>query len=210
MSLLTTWGYTITDADALPPMLTDEEFDAMTANKYAGDARISPAISAASAAIRDYCGWHVYPSQACEWKERLLYGNGRIKRTGPDILIQLPAAYVTGVTSVMIGDEPWTDYALATNGIMRLFDVPRYSVDRKTEITVTYTAGLPGGLMAAIKELAAHGVTHALVSPAGIQSETAGGVSVTYAANWINSARASALGDESKDALTPYRLLEVF
>ena len=210
MSLLTTWGYTITDADALAPMLTAEEFNTLTASKYAGDTRISPNINAASEAIRNYCGWHVNPPQACSFSERLLYGNGRIKRTGADFLIQLPAAFVSAVSSVAIGGEAWTDYAMETNGLLRLFDVIRRDITRKTEITVAYTAGIPAARMDAIKELIAHRVTHALVSPAGVQSETAGGVSVTYAANWINSSRSTAITDDAKDVLAPYRLRGVF
>lgn len=210
MSLLTTWGYTITDADALADMLSAEEFNVMTANKYAGDVRIPDNIKAACMAIRNYCGWHVYPQQACSFSERLLMGNGRIKRAGADFLIQLPAAYITGVSSVEIDGEAWTDYALETNGLLRLFDVCPHKITRKTEVLVRYTAGLPDGLMNAIQELIAHRVTHALVSPAGVQAESAGGVSVTYSANWINSARATALADDNKEVLAPYRLLEVF
>lgn len=210
MSLLTTWGYTITDADSLPPMLTEAEFNALTANKYASDTRIPGNIAAACEAIRNYCGWHVNPPQACSFSERLLMGNGRIKRAGADFLIQLPAAYITGVSSVEIDGEAWTDYALETNGLLRLFDVCPHKITRKTEVLVRYTAGLPDGLMNAIQELIAHRVTHALVSSAGVQSETAGGVSVTYSANWINSARATALADDNKEVLAPYRLLGVF
>ena len=64
--------------------------------------------------------------------------------------------------------------------------------------------------MDAIKELIAHRVTHALASSAGVQSETAGGVSVTYSANWINSSRATALADDNKEVLAPYRVRGVF
>lgn len=102
MSLLTNWGYTIADADALTPMLTLSDFNAITADKYAGDVRIEPNLNAACAAIRSYCGWHVYPVQACSMTERLLAGNGRVKRVGPDLLIQLPAAFVTGMSSITV------------------------------------------------------------------------------------------------------------
>lgn len=210
MSLLTTWGYTITDAEKLAPMLSLEDYNLITANKYAGDGRIAPNIAAASEAIRNYCGWHVYPSQACSFSERLLTANGRIKQSGPDIVIQLPAAYVTALHSVEIDGEAWPFYALQTNGILRLFDICAGKLSRKTEIIVTYTAGIPDGLMDAVKELAAHRVTHALASSAGVQAESAGGVSVTYSANWINSARSTALADDNKDVLAAYRLQGVF
>lgn len=208
MSLLTNWGYSISDADALPDMLTAEEFNELTAGKYAGDARIAPNISAACSAVRNYCGWHVYPAQACELAEYMLYGNGRVKTVGRDLLVQLPATYVSAVSSVRIGDNVLTDYALETNGILHIFDVPMLS--RKSKLTVEYTAGISDGMMAGIKELISNRVTHALASSAGIQSETAGGVSITYSASWINSARATALASDNKEVIDPYRLEGVF
>ena len=208
MSLVTNWGYTITDADALADMLTLTEFNTMTANKYAGDVRIPDNIEAACMAIRNYVGWHLYPSQACSFSERLLSGDGRIKRAGPDCLVQLPAAYVASVTSVKVNGETWTDFTYGINGLLRLFDLR--CGNRKMEITVTYTAGIPDALMGSVKELIAHRVTHALASSAGVQSESAGGVSITYSANWINSSRATALADDNKEVLAPFKLREVF
>ena len=204
----TIWGYTITDADSLAEMLTVEEFNNITANKYAGDARIEPNIAAACAAIRNWCGWHVYPVQTCSMTERLLAGNGRVKRAGADILIQLPATFASVPVTVTIDGVPFDDFDLAPNGILRLFDVGWMT--RRTQITVTYTAGISDGMMDSIKELIAHRVTHALASSAGVQSESAGGVSVTYSANWINSARSTALPDDNKEVLAQYRVRGVF
>ena len=204
----TIWGYTITDAESLADMLTVEEFNNITANKYAGDARIEPNIDAACAAIRNYCGWHVYPVQACSMTERILAGNGRIKRSGADILIQLPATFVSTPVTVTIDGVPFDDYDLAPNGILRLFDVGWMT--RRTQITVTYTAGLSAGMMDSIKELIAGRVNHALAQPYGVQSESAGGVSVTYSASWAASASASALPDDNKEVLAPYRVRGVF
>lgn len=208
MSLITTWGYTITDADALEPMLSEDDFNALTANKYAGDARIAPNLKAACAAIRNWCGWHVYPPQACSMTERLLVGNGRVKRVGPDLLIQLPATFVSVPASVTIDGAPFDDYDIDPNGILWLFDVGH--LGRKAQVTVTYTAGLPDGMMDGIKELIAGRVNHALAQPYGVQSESAGGVSVTYSASWAASASASALPDDNKEVLAPYRVRGVF
>ena len=204
----TIWGYAITDAESLADMLTVEEFNNITANKYAGDARIEPNIAAACAAIRNYCGWHVYPAQACSMTERLLAGNGRVKRVGADILIQLPATFVSAPVTVTIDGVPFDDYDLAPNGILWLFDVG--PLGRKAQVTVTYTAGLSDGTMDGIKELIAGRVNHALAQPYGVQSESAGGVSVTYSASWAASASASALPDDNKDVLAPYRVRGVF
>ena len=210
MSLLTNWGYTITDADALADLLTAEEFNTMTASKFAGDVRISGAIKAACMGLRNYCGWHVSPSQACSFSERLLYGNGRIKRVGADFLIQLPAAYVTGVTSVTIGGEAWTDFSFEPNGLLRLFDVYDHAITRKTEIVVVYAAGLSSALMGSIKEIIAGRATRALVDTNGVASESAGGVSISYSANWSNGGGAGALQSTDVETLEPYKLREVF
>lgn len=210
MSLLTQWGYTITDADALASMLSAEDFNTLTASKYAGDARISPELAAACMGLRNYCGWHVYPAQICSFSERLLYGNGRIKRVGPDFIVQLPAAYVTGVTSITIGGEAWTDFSFEPNGLLRLFDVYDHKLTRKTEIVVTYTAGIPTELMDSIKELIAGRVSRALTMTNGVASESAGGVSVSYTQNWSSGGGAGALQSTDVETLEPYKLRGVF
>lgn len=204
----TIWGYAITDAESLAEMLTVEEFNNITANKYAGDARIEPNIAAACAAIRNYCGWHVYPALDCSMTERLLAGNGRVKRTGADILIQLPATFVSASVTVTIDGVPFDDYDLAPNGILRLFDVGWMT--RRTQIAVTYTAGISDGMMDGIKELIAGRVNHALAQPYGVQSESAGGVSVTYSASWAAAASASALPDDNRETLAPFKVRGVF
>lgn len=210
MSLLTTWGYTITDAEALAAMLTEEEFNALTANKFAGDARIAPILAAAEMSLRNYCGWHVYPEQACTFSERLLHSNGRIKRSGGDILVQLPATSVRAVSSVRIGGVEWTDFSFDSNGLLRLFDVYGREITRKTEITVVYTAGIPDGLMGAIKELISGRAVRGLSGTNGVASETAGGVSVSYSSGWSNGGGASALQSTDTETLEPYKLREVF
>ncbi len=208
MSLTTNWGYTITGADTLADMLTQADFDIMTANKFAGDVRIPASLSAASMGVRNHCGWHVSPPLACEFSERLLYGNGRIKRVNNDFLVQLPAAFVTAVSAVMIDGEAWTDYAFEQNGIVRLFDVS--PVSRKTEITVSYTAGIPDALMGSIKEIISGRATRALVAPNGVSSESAGGVSISYSASWSNGGGAGALQSTDLETLEPYKVKGVF
>ena len=205
----TTWGYDIADDIDLVEMISIDDFNSITANKYAGDVRIYQNISAACMAIRNYCGWHVYPQCDCAFSERLLSGNGKVKRINNDILVQLPATYVTDISSVKVDGADWTDFDYETNGLLRLFDVGG-CLSRKTKVEVEYTAGLPGEMMAGIRELVSHRVTHALASSAGVSSESAGGVSITYNANWINSARATALPDDNKEVLEPYRVRGVF
>lgn len=205
----TPWGYTIAGADDLPNMLSVSDFGIITAGKYSTDGRIQPCIDAASDGIRNYCGWHVYPLCACSFSERLLSGNGRIKRAGPDTLIQLPATFVSEVSAVLIDGESFDDFALEANSILRLFDVS-CRITRKTVISVEYTAGIPDSMAGGIRELVSGRVSRALSSTNGVSSETAGGVSISYNSSWVNSGGAGAMQTADADILEPFRLREVF
>lgn len=209
MSLITSWGYTLSDADALPAILTEEEFNQLTAQKYSSDVRLAPVISAACAAVRNYCGWHVSPSLSCIFRERLLFENGHIKRLYDHFSIQLPATFVSEVSLVKLDNVPYGNFALDGNRVY-LFDVPLSKVNLKTLIEIEYTAGLNPGMIAGVKEMIAHRVTHALESSNGVQSETAGGVSITYSSSWTNGGGAAALADTNREALEPYKLRGVF
>lgn len=201
--------YILTDINSLPEVLTDAEFHALTANKYTDDPRVQPGIKAVSDRIRSFCGWHVYPSAACSYTGRVLYNDGRIKQVGADVIIQLPAAYVTAVSSVQIGSASFSDFAIDTNGTLHLFDVG--PLDKRTEITVQYTAGLSDADTGAIKELAAYKVRNGIISGnmGGVTSEAAGGVSITNNAAVVNS-RAGGLTTVDADVLMPYKLQGVF
>lgn len=208
MSLSTTWGYTLMDADELTDMLSIVEYNEFTANRYADDMRVNGNIKAACSAIRNYCGWHVYPSEECE--ATMLMNDRRVTRVGGDLLIQLPAKYVSAVESVTIGGVEHTAISFERNGILRLYDVAFLERYRYTPIVVTYTAGIPDSLMDGLKAVVADRTTNVMASSNGITSEAAGGISVTYSAVYNASARATALPDNSKEALEPYRLQGVF
>lgn len=209
MSLQTNWGYILQDVDTFPDMLTVEQFDDFTADKYAGDQRTEGNIKAASMAIRNYCGWHVYPNLTCELNTTLFDGKVQRESSG-NLLIQLPAKIVTEVTSILVDGDPCLLYTLLPNGILKVYDAIPPWAKEYTPVIVNYNAGVPDALMGGITELIAHRVTHALASSSGVQSETAGGVSITYSANWINNSRSTALADDNKEVLAPYRFEGVF
>ena len=203
--MMTLWGYEI-DSDGLPPMITKEAFSEFTAGRFSGDARIGKELEAASAAIRNYVGWHLFPSADCALT--MTMQDRRVTRVGTDLLVQLPAKYLTAVEQVLIGTQEY-EFSYEINGILRIYDVsPAYG--RRTVLSVTYTAGLPDELMGDVAELVAHRVSHSLVSSYGVTNETAGGVSITYNAAWVNNSRATALPDDNKEVLAPYRLQGVF
>lgn len=217
--ILTNWGYKLIDSNSLVGLLSVDEFNTFTADKFSGDERIQPSLSSASNAVRNYCGWHVAPSLNCEIA-RPLHDYSFIKVRGCDMIVQLPARYVSAVSAVIIGadwdegTQSWSGtscrYSFDVNGLLTIYDAFPGQYDRSSLLVIRYTAGLPDSLTDALKELIASQITHGLSNTYGINSETSGGVSVTYSQNWMSSARANVLTDTTKEILQPYKVGGVF
>ena len=79
-----------------------------------------------------------------------------------------------------------------------------------SKIFVKYVAGYSSGDISAIKELAADLVTHAVANPYGVNSETAGGVSVSYSATWAGQSGSTALPNNTRETLDVYKVKGVF
>ena len=186
----TPWGYSV-DAQTLPDIVSVAEFNAATGNRYAGSTEIEPALKAAQEAIRNYCGWHISPSLKCTFTDDTLPR----KR-----VIQLPATHVASVTSVTVDGQAVT-FRAKTNGLVRT-DAPMHR-DEWQDAVIVYQAGIDD--CEVVKDLIIHRATHALAVPAGVQSETAGGVSITYTASWTSNNRATNLPDDNLSVLSPYR-----
>ena len=216
---LSPWGY-IYDSETLPDLITPTEFAQYTNGKYGTtDARILPNIASASASIRNFCGWHVSPSLDCG----MLYNvhNLRDAFVGPDLLIQLPATFVTSVSKVILGAvwdaqaDDWRGEEVEDDcidsgmgdGIVRVYDVG--GLDRKSKIFIRYTAGFTDDAIASVKEIAAASVVRALTNTHGVVSEAAGGVSVSYNATWSGKG-STALTNDVRDVLDPYKVRRVF
>lgn len=213
------WGY-IYDSETLPDLITPTEFAQYTNGKYGTiDTRILPNIRSASASIRNFCGWHISPSLECG----MLYNVHDLRDAfvGPDLLIQLPATFVTEVSKVVIdavwdGDiDDWRGEVVEDDridsgmgsGIVRVYDVG--GLDRKSKIFIKYTAGFTDEAIASVKEIAAASVVRALTNTHGIVSEAAGGVSVSYSATWSGKG-STALANDARDVLDPYKVRRVF
>ncbi len=217
---LSPWGY-IYDAEALPNLINATDFANFTNGKFGTtDTRIASNIASASAAIRNFCGWHVAPSLDCG----MLYNVHDLRDAfiGGDLLIQLPATFVTNVEKVVINavwnseEDDWDgeiitdptrfDWGLG-GGMLKVYDVG--SLDRKSKLFVKYTAGFTDAAIPLIKEVACNGVVHALTNTYGVNSEAAGGVSVSYNASWAGKG-STALANDTRDALAPYKIKGVF
>lgn len=210
------WGYII-DTENLPDFINTTEFTMFTNNKFGNDMRVEANIPSATASIRNYCGWHISPNLTCGMVYRVQ--DLRDAFVGPDLLIQLPATFVTSVDKVVLDAvlNPSTgfyegdvieDYSLEGNGLVRIYDVGYR--DRKSNIFIKYSAGLPESQISVIKELTAHRVVHAVSSSYGVMSESVGGVSVTYNASWAGNTRSTALPDDNREVLEAYKVKGVF
>lgn len=197
-NLLTSWGYTIENTDTLPDLMTVAEFDSLTGNKFAGDARVPQLLASAQIAVRNFCGWHLYPSLPCKFEADSI----NVSRC-----IQLPSRFVSGVGSVALNGETVLDYHVKTNGLVFLDG----SVLGKSwnDVVVEFSSGLGDSQIGALKEILAGRIANALTNSYGVQSESAGGVSITYSLNWASNASASSITDPLIAALAPYRVQEV-
>lgn len=196
--LLTSWGYTIENTDTLPDLMTVAEFDSLTGNKFAGDARVPQLLASAQMTVRNFCGWHLYPSLPCKFEADSI----DVSRC-----IQLPSRFVSGVSSVKLRDADIVDYHVKTNGLVFLDG----SVLGRSwnDVEVRFTSGLGAAQIGALKEILAGRIANALTNSYGVQSESAGGVSITYSLNWASHASAASITDPLIAALTPYRVQEV-
>jgi hypothetical protein len=207
MSLLTPWGYTLVDLSTLSSIITTENFNTATANKYATDSRVASALQSASQSVRDFCGWHLAPSTLCEFSTTFF--DRRVTRVNGDLLVQLPARFVSAITSLKIDGNDCTTFVLEHNGILRIYDAPG-GLYPYSPIVIKYTAGLPDTLSVSLQAVVVNRAVKILTANNGVQSETAGGVSISYNAQWVNDALASGLSSTEEAALAPYKLRGVF
>ena len=188
--MLTPWGY---EVDELPDLITVSDFNAATNNRYAGDARIEPAIASASAAIRAWCGWHVAPVLDCS-----------ITLDGEAGDIWLPTNALASVTSAKVGGEDVTVTGSNRRGRVRL--------EHKTcglgNVAIDYVAGYD---VSACPDLMGVVVQRVMASVAmttyGVSQETAGGVSISYSGSALSDLGSAFLPDSVKAALSTYRLV---
>jgi hypothetical protein len=183
----------------------------MTANKYALDSRVQSALKSVTASIRNYCGWHVAGSLNCELTYNVC--DLHLTRKYSDLLIQLPFRFVSSVSRVILNAEKvdgvWTgdeyDFDFTYNGKLTVYDAEVCS--RKSKVVIIATVGLND--TDAIKGLIASKVGHILSGTYGVQSESAGGLSISYSSSFVNGAKPNALMTDDKELLNSYKIVEL-
>ena len=208
--MLTPWGYEVDLSGAsastttvepvtagLPPLISVADFQAITNGKWTNPLAVSTALTAASQAIRNACGWHVSPPLPCT-----------ARLTGEGKLLRLPANCVTDVASV---EEDGTslaegEYEWRRDGMVRRACFKNWS-NRYDGVEVGYTAGYEAEAVPDLAQ-AVLGVAEGVLSlPAGVAMESADGVSITYQAAASSVANANAMTSQFTAQLMPYRLV---
>lgn len=192
----TPYGYDVElDEATLPALISAADIATASGGRIsATDDRLQGVSAAVSAAIRDYCGWHVAPSMvctvSCEVGSRIIF---------------LPAKFVSAISAVSYGDTPIevSDIEWKRSGMIRM---PKWPSGRGVwgAYEVTYTAGYDAG-MTAVKAIATQiALNDLLVSP-GVRSESVGQVSLSYNTT-SGQAGGVSLSARDKQLLDAYKL----
>lgn len=190
----TAWGYDVTGGE-VSPILSVNDFNAMTGNIYVNNPRVESALKAASQAIRNYCGWHISPSLSCTAEPE---GGGQVLR--------LPATYVSAISGIIEdGTElESTAYQWRKDGLIKRAFSQWWS-DKWGGISVSYTAGYTVNAVPDLAEAVCAITAGVLAVSAGVISESADGVSISYSQS--ASSIAAGLTSQQKSALNPYKVV---
>lgn len=170
--LPTAWGYyVVTEDGTVPPIITPEQLEDATGGRFGPTTPgVDSVLAGVSAAIRDACGWHVSPTLTVEERAQ-----------GPGRMLALRSLMVTGVDSVTeLGaalDEG--QYQWRMDGALRRA-CWRSWPDAYQSVVVRYESGIPADMAPALVTVAAQVASNALAAPAGVRSEQAGNVSISY------------------------------
>lgn len=189
--MLTPWGY---EVESLPDLIDVDAFNAMTGNRYADDPRTPAAIAAASAAIRNACGWHVAPVMACTFTTDGDRGD-----------LWLPCVGLRSVESVKFDGVSQTVEGFNRLGRVRTASpMPRGGLGN---VTAEYTAGFDLCTAPGLADVVKDRVVAAIANGYGVTSETVGAVSVSYASDAATDRGGAFVTPSMARALMPYRLV---
>lgn len=191
--MLTTWGYSI-DAEAMPDLIDVATYDEATGGRFSGDERVPAAIAAASAAIRNYCGWHVAPALACEYVTDGERGD-----------LWLPCTALRSVESVTFDGDPATVKGHNQMGRVRTDRPQPCGIGN---VSASYTAGYDAAAVPDLLGVVVQRVTATIALGAyGVASESAGGVAISYGGSALDDKGGAFLPADVRAALAPYRLV---
>ena len=188
----TPWGY---DAEDLGPIISVNQFHAITDCAYMDNPRVESALLAASQAIRNYCGWHISPSVQCT-----AYPEGGA------IVAKLPAGYVSEIVRITEDGTVLSsgDYEWRRDGLIKRAFPHRWS-SKWDGIKAEYMAGYEAEAVPDLVEAICAITTGVMSVSAGVISESADGVSISYSQS--ASSIAAGLTAAQKSALESYKVV---
>jgi hypothetical protein len=182
----------------LPSLATPAELAAYSQGSIsATDPAAQAALDGASAAVRAYCGWHIYPAIT---ETLILDGpGGRV--------LGLPSRHVTAVTAISqaASSVAATSYKWSALGDIQRKDWCNWSTDyRDIEVTLThgYTA-VPADIRQALLAIVARGMS----SPTGATREQTLTSSITWATTASGVSGGLAILGPEYNVLDAYRIV---
>lgn len=170
----TNFGYEVEGCE-LPPIIHPDEIETLAPGVSMTDEQAEAVCAGVSAAIRDYCGWHVAPPMKC-----------RAYATAEGSLVKLPSNRVRDVQAVRSDGDDVADFEWLQSGLIRAQGLSQ----RWQGVEVDYTAGVSPS---EVQQIALNMLKGELRRNPGISSENAGGVAVSYS----GAGYAMSMGDEA-------------
>lgn len=195
--ITTQYGYDVIlddDASVLPPLVSPFEISQASGGRIAStDPRLPGVCAAVSAVIRDFCGWHIAPSLACELDTQV---DTRV--------IVLPAKLVTSVDRVSTDDED-VAFQSKRSGLIKVGRHPQ-NRGQWEAYHVEYQAGIDDLAATPIGQVATQVALNNLVATPGVRGESVGQVSLSY--NMLSDGVAGGvqLLARDREQLKPYRI----
>lgn len=191
--MFTPWGYQL--EDELPPLVSADDFNAITGRSSTIDLEVLSVLNAVSQAIRNACGWHIAPSLDCIAN---LTASGK--------LVRLPAGYVSEISSlkengVLLGAG---EFEWRHDGLLRRCCFKNF-VSTWDGIEVEYTAGYDLDAVPDLSHVVTEITNNIIALPKGVISESADGVSISYSMQ--AQSVANAMTEQFRAQLAPYRLV---
>lgn len=186
----TAWGYDV--SEWLEPILSVEDFDNLTNGAFSQNPRAEAALKAASAAVRNFCGWHITPALSCT-----------AHPAGGSQVLRLPAGYVSEIESITENGYEVEDYEWRKDGLVRRRC--KSWTDVWDGIEVSYTAGYETGAIPDLAEAVCSIASGVLSVSPGVTSESADGVTISYSASAASIA--ASLTNGMKSALDHYKVV---
>ena len=183
----TPWFYSVSE---LPPLITVDEFNRITGGVMsATSSQLEAKIAGVSAAIRDWCGWHVSPVLDCS-----------ITTESEGNLLVLPVMFLREIDRFEV-QRSACEVQFKSNGLVRL--AHGFFPDAWASIECDFKAGVESAVLA---EIVAQIASNALVAAPGIAEEHAGSVGATYNKTGDGITGGVSLLARDKELLMHYRL----